>query len=136
MAARLSLFVYVCCFILGFFKDSFFCGGRAGWRVGVCCHVFRRASEVNQVFPRGSKYPTIRYLPKTIITIPNMETLNTSYIARYFGPLGFVLHDLGRSVLGMQGHLVSQMRGNLNFGCSGAFSLGAMTYMEAESWIW
>ena len=27
--------------------------------------------------PWGSKYPTIRYLPKTIITIPNMETLNT-----------------------------------------------------------
>ena len=25
--------------------------------------------------PQGSKCPTIRYLPKTIITIPNMETL-------------------------------------------------------------
>ena len=27
--------------------------------------------------PKGTKYPTIRYLPKTIITIPNMETPNT-----------------------------------------------------------
>ena len=25
----------------------------------------------------GSKYPTVRHLPKTIITIPNTETLNT-----------------------------------------------------------
>ena len=27
--------------------------------------------------PLGPKYPTIRYLPKTIITIPEIETLNT-----------------------------------------------------------
>ena len=27
--------------------------------------------------PEGSKYPTIMYLPKTILRIPNMETLST-----------------------------------------------------------
>ena len=42
--------------------------------------------------PNGprSKYPTIRYLPKTIITIPNTEALNTLIIAWYCGPSGIL----------------------------------------------
>ena len=37
--------------------------------------------------PEGSKYPTMRYLPKTRISIPNIETLNLLWLGNYFGPL-------------------------------------------------
>ena len=42
--------------------------------------------------PQESKCPNTRYLPQTIRTIPNIETLNTLYFG-YFGPLGTSLHN-------------------------------------------
>ena len=39
----------------------------------------------------------VQYLPKTIITIPNMETLNT-LLVRYFGPLLGMIGDCGPKV--------------------------------------
>ena len=47
--------------------------------------------------PQGSKYPTLRYLPRTIIAIPIMETLNTP-IVRCSGPLGKRIQKLSTPV--------------------------------------
>ena len=33
-------------------------------------------TQITKVCPLNKKYPTIRYLPKTIITVPDMATLN------------------------------------------------------------
>ena len=35
--------------------------------------------------PRGSKYPNLRYPPKIIATIPNIETLQTSHLGAWTG---------------------------------------------------
>ena len=32
---------------------------------------------------QGSKYPNTRYLPKTTITIPNTETIDTPYFGTW-----------------------------------------------------
>ena len=41
-------------------------------------HKAPRIHEFNsQGFPQNSKYPNMRYLPKTTVTISNLETLNT-----------------------------------------------------------
>ena len=52
--------------------------------------------------PQGSKYPNRRYLPQTILTVPDMEALNTLY---YFplDPKGAVRHPTSYLCLKLPG---------------------------------
>ena len=55
------------------------------------CSGWSAKTSQREVTPQGSKFPNTRYLPKTIIWIPNIETLDSSPrypILSYFGPFG------------------------------------------------